>query len=1075
MVLARAIRVPVPKRPRGSDPGAGRSSRRWHWAILFGLLSLAARGADDWPTFRGDAQRSGVTPEGLTLPLAPAWTHRPAQGPVPAWPEPMATNYAIMYGPLRQTLTFDRAFHAVADAESVYFGSSADDSIYCLDATTGAFRWRFVTEGPVRLAPALSRGRLFAGSDDGQLYALDARTGRRLWSYRAGPDDRRLPGNGRMISPWPVRCRIVVSGEQVFFTAGLFPNEGVFLCAVEAETGKEVYRRHLEFAAQGTMLASEDRLFLATGRSAFRSCDRRDGTPLLRHGISNPWKTNLVGGTTALVADGILATGPSEDGQFHWFNLAATNPLLRASCDCAVVGNDRIYLLDNGRLSAVDRSAYLGKQERPPPLWSVATRRATTMILAGEGVVVAGAGEVAIHDARDGARLWAAALEGRAEGLAACAGRLFVSLDGGQTLCFQSGAAPPPRTTASPAPGAPFPDNPLLARAAESAIASAGTTKGYCLVLDAASGQLAWEIARRSEFRVVCQESDAAKVDAMRAAFMAAGLYGHRIEVHRADAGSLPYPRYFANLIVSEGALVGNSDLPPPGQVLRVLRPCGGVAHFAARSGTETRRRLDAWGRPLPGWHVSDGEVAHGTARRGPLPGSGEWTHFYADPGNTGCSNDEIRYAAMGVHWFGRPGPTHMIDRHKKGPAPLYANGRLFVPGFNYFAAVDAYNGFVLWERRIPDSARIGAFKDSSGMAATDSHLLVASGDSCLALDAQSGEIAMRIPVATPASDKAWGYLATTDGLVIGSVAKARGSLREMGKLEDIIIWRNEQPVVCSTSVFAVERSTGKRLWEYPARTGAIPNPSIAIGNGKIYFVESGNPETLRSEDGRINVPELVGRGARLVALDLKTGATAWARDVDLSSLQHILFLSCAKETLLITGSRYVDVDPSETEGRAKPKQLRRVRYDLFAFDARSGDAVWKNTAAPNYDEVLTGSHGEQVQHPAIVGGIVYGPAFAFDLATGEPHGGWKWEKSHKCATLSASRHCAFSRFAEEKLPYIFDLRSGEGTPLSTATRPGCWINTIPAGGLILIPEASAGCTCEYPFQTSLALAPAEE
>jgi hypothetical protein len=151
------------------------------------------------------------------------------------------------------------------------------------------------------------------------------------------------------------------------------------------------------------------------------------------------------------------------------------------------------------------------------------------------------------------------------------------------------------------------------------------------------------------------------------------------------------------------------------------------------------------------------------------------------------------------------------------------------------------------------------------------------------------------------------------------------------------------------------------------------------------------------------------------------------------------------------------------------------VRYDLFAFDARSGDAIWKKTARPNYDEVLTGSHGEQVQHPAIVGGIVYGPAFAFDLKTGEPHGGWTWEKSHKCATLSASRHCAFSRFAEEKLPYIFDLKSGEGTPLSTATRPGCWINTIPAGGLILIPEASAGCTCEYPFQTSLALAPAEQ
>jgi len=37
---------------------------------------------------------------------------------------------------------------------------------------------------------------------------------------------------------------------------------------------------------------------------------------------------------------------------------------------------------------------------------------------------------------------------------------------------------------------------------------------------------------------------------------------------------------------------------------------------------------------------------------------------------------------------------------------------------------------------------------------------------------------------------------------------------------------------------------------------------------------------------------------------------------------------------------------------------------------------------------------------------------------------------------------------------------------------PGCWINIIPAGGLVLIPEASSGCTCGYPLQTSMAFIP---
>ena len=36
--------------------------------------------------------------------------------------------------------------------------------------------------------------------------------------------------------------------------------------------------------------------------------------------------------------------------------------------------------------------------------------------------------------------------------------------------------------------------------------------------------------------------------------------------------------------------------------------------------------------------------------------------------------------------------------------------------------------------------------------------------------------------------------------------------------------------------------------------------------------------------------------------------------------------------------------------------------------------------------------------------------------------------------------------------------------------RPACWINTLPAGGIVLMPEASSSCSCSYSFQTSLAL-----
>jgi len=138
-----------------------------HRLIFCALLLTFPLVAADWPAFRADPQRSGNAPEAIDLPLTLSWSFHPVQAPSPAWPAPMATNYAVMHGPLRQTLTFDRAFHVVSDKRAVYFGSSADDAVYCLDAATGALRWRFVTEGPVRLPPMLSGGKVKGSAKSG--------------------------------------------------------------------------------------------------------------------------------------------------------------------------------------------------------------------------------------------------------------------------------------------------------------------------------------------------------------------------------------------------------------------------------------------------------------------------------------------------------------------------------------------------------------------------------------------------------------------------------------------------------------------------------------------------------------------------------------------------------------------------------------------------------------------------------------------------------------------------------------------------------------------------------------------
>ena len=58
------------------------------WRLWIGILLLATTlPAEDWPTYRHDSRRSGVTEEALTFPLKPAWQHRGGT-PRPAWRGP---------------------------------------------------------------------------------------------------------------------------------------------------------------------------------------------------------------------------------------------------------------------------------------------------------------------------------------------------------------------------------------------------------------------------------------------------------------------------------------------------------------------------------------------------------------------------------------------------------------------------------------------------------------------------------------------------------------------------------------------------------------------------------------------------------------------------------------------------------------------------------------------------------------------------------------------------------------------------------------------------------------------------
>jgi hypothetical protein len=138
----------------------------------------------------------------------------------------------------------------------------------------------------------------------------------------------------------------------------------------------------------------------------------------------------------------------------------------------------------------------------------------------------------------------------------------------------------------------------------------------------------------------------------------------------------------------------------------------------------------------------------------------------------------------------------------------------------------------------------------------------------------------------------------------------------------------------------------------------------------------------------------------------------------------------------------------------------------LTAFLAEDGKPLWK------LDETGTVS-------PVLTGGTLYLPK-AYDLHTGEPQMrrhpmtgeaiqaeilmGAACSKLSGCPSLITARSGALG---------FFDLARGGGQYWYPNNRASCWINMIPACGLVLVPEGSSSCPCAYDYKTSLALAPA--
>ncbi|MBM3500534.1 MAG: hypothetical protein FJX74_17905, partial [Armatimonadetes bacterium] len=1002
------------------NAGGGGSMRVRHGSWTVGacvLVGLSGAVAADWATYRGDNARSGVTAEAVRAPLHMQWTHRARHAPRPAWPEP---------GRELHRMTFDYAYEPVVAGGLVFYGSSADHKVYALDLATGRERWSFFTEGPVRFAPAVAEGRVFVGSDDGCLYCLSAADGGLVWRRRFGPRDDRLMGNGQLVSRWALRTGVAVEGGVVYTTAGMWPNEGVYVAALRAEDGSVVWQNdssgsmyiaqpHAPSYAmtgvtpQGSLVVSDTQVFVPTGRNMPAAFDKATGKLQYYRGQPDTWgdrwggslafahRDLLFGGNAHVSADLDVMTGESEpwpnDGIACW--TAADGKIRRAipNVIVALANGDTLYAWGNDRVSAFDLPKLLdGTKPADCTKWQVAHPRAYCMALAGETLVVGGRGTVAAFSAADGKELSKTAIEGQVRGLAVADGKVLASTTGGEIVCLGEGEVAEPPVVVAGKPGG----------------LEAGL--GYGVALGASDALVASVLTMTN--RVYCIDPDADRIAALRRQLDEEGLYGTHVVAIQAPFDRLPLPDYLADWVSVEEAPAERGD-HSAAEFRRILRPDGGVAEVPGGE------RAAAWLREggVPAGEIRlEGSAA--LARRGPLPGAGEWTHQYADAGKSGASRDAAVTLPVEMLWYGDPGPAPLVSRHWGGPAPLCVDGRLFVIGQHSIMAVDAYNGRPLWTREAPKVARYPVAQKGGTAAADGDSVYYAIGDSCTRLDAETGQVRQTYKLPPPpAGDTAegywWNYLAVVGDTVVGTVHKGEGR-----------------------AAFALDKATGELRWLFPAKE-TITQDAVASDGETVFLLDRTSQDAIDQAKRR---GESIILHGRLTALKLATGEALWETDRGLTGRVDV---RAANGVVLVTGG-----------GR------------MTAFDAATG-------------KMLSYAGVKMRGFPVIVGDTVYGEPFAYDLRTGEPRMRthpltgqslrWDFRRSYGCGAVSGSPNMLLFRSGTAG---FYDTLGDSGIHNLGGVRAGCYVNAIVAGGLLLLPPADAACSCSYSYQATVALKP---
>jgi len=536
------------------------------------------------------------------------------------------------------------------------------------------------------------------------------------------------------------------------------------------------------------------------------------------------------------------------------------------------------------------------------------------------------------------------------------------------------------------------------AQSAKSLLEAAGVQGGVIVHLGCGDGRLTASLRLNDGYCVHGLDADPKNVEKARQYVRAKGLYGG-VSIDVLDGRNLPYVDNMVNLLVAD-SLGGVSQ----SEVMRVLAP-GGVALINGRKRLKSRPdNID------------------------------EWTHYLHDADNNAVANDTVVGPPRRLQWQGGPKWTRHHDHMSSFSAMVSTGGRLFyiidegstasiyMPSHWALIARDAFNGKVLWKRKIDTwYTRFKGLKD--GPADAPRRLVAANAlvyttlsleRPVTSLDAATGETVRTYQDTAGAEE-----ILLSQGKLF--VLIGPGSIGDGG--------RKERPVETRT-IMALDAAAGNKLWQ---KSDVVAAGTMAVDNERVYYFNFDSKKA--------------------TSLERPTGEKAWTSEPLPSPGKQTSFFS----SRLVVSDGVVLFSGGEFSGMTKSGGGETRADTLTALSAQTGKTLWTGKHLP--------SGYSSPENLFVIDGIVWcdsssngrldGTVVGMDLKTGQVKHRFGADKTnywfhHRCYPGRATTN------------YIMTSRTGiefvdldrQSWDLNHWVRGACLYGILPCNGLVYTPPA---------------------